>query len=93
MNKLSASTSVTHTNHCPAQCDIASEIDITRYGQVVQLKDLGNGFEALLELRDLGENQLERRKQRKVFSLTFLKWSPSLMTGVVSNILLGLMIS
>lgn len=68
MNELSASKHVIHTNYCPTQCDIASEVDITRYGQVVQLENFGNGFEALLELRDLKEDQLES-KERKAFSL------------------------
>ena len=67
MNDTSASKSgITHTNYCTTQCHIASKVDVTSDGQVVQLKNLGNGLEALLELRDLMKNQLEGRKQSKM---------------------------
>jgi hypothetical protein len=53
MNDMSALEGVTHTNYCTTQCYVASEVDVTRDGQVVQFKNLGNGLEAFLELRDL----------------------------------------
>lgn len=51
MNDTSAPKSgITHTNYCTTQCHIASKVDVTSDGQVVQFKNLGNGLEALLEL-------------------------------------------
>ena len=44
-----------HTDYGSTKCDVAAEIHISRYSQMIQLDDLGDLLEPLLELLDLLE--------------------------------------
>jgi hypothetical protein len=53
-------TFVRHDNYSSTEGDIASEVDISSHGQMVQLKNTGNLFESLLELLDLPAELVRR---------------------------------
>lgn len=52
-HRASRNMRIQHTNDGTTKGDIATEVDIARDSQVIQLNDLRNLLESLLELRNL----------------------------------------
>jgi len=62
-------------------------LHITRDRQMVQFHNLWDSLESLLEVGNLPRvHRQPGARHDHAKSPTFLKWSPNLMTGVVSNI-------
>lgn len=73
------------TDDSSTKCNVSAKVDVAGDGQMVQIGNFRNLLESLLELRNLQEDQ--KGVLRGAGKHTFLKWSLSLMTGMVSKIL------